>query len=481
MHTRRNFTRLTLASAVVVAAAGTQVQAQTLRVRRNVMEMPPTDPFFATYAKAVRAMHALPVTDGRHWINQARIHPDHCEHGSLGFLHWHRHYLCFFEKICAELSSDPSFSLPYWDWSKGLGEIPTPFYDVDELNVTFWKDAGKYNGASWGPVNTQPRRGLTKGTGVQKISPVFSPKAIERILSQSDPYIFAGSLEGNPHNSGHGIVGSGGGHMGDGLSPLDPIFWLHHCNVDRIWADWQSFGNQTPDVEADYANNFVEEKAGEKVASVKSANAMTTQGLGYTYDTVKGISPTSVNKGTFLIERLDPKVLESIIVQDSPMILGSTNRAITVRGGVPISIDVPLTGFSGELKKDRLFRTKSNSSGFAFALETRRFVAKLSKVKPPEGVLDFLVNVYINCPYLSVSTPTTDIHYAGTFAFFVGPEHRSHEQTFYIDVTDPVRELLQRESLNLEQMKVQLLTLPASENRKVKAVFTVGKIEVVSV
>ena len=28
--------------------------------------------------------------------------------------------------------------------------------------------------------------------------------------------------------------------MGPGTSPNDPVFFLHHCNVDRIWADWQS-------------------------------------------------------------------------------------------------------------------------------------------------------------------------------------------------------------------------------------------------
>jgi tyrosinase len=22
-------------------------------------------------------------------------------------------------------------------------------------------------------------------------------------------------------------------------SPNDPVFWLHHCNIDRLWGDWQ--------------------------------------------------------------------------------------------------------------------------------------------------------------------------------------------------------------------------------------------------
>jgi tyrosinase len=38
------------------------------------------------------------------------------------------------------------------------------------------------------------------------------------------------------HNAGHRFIG---GHMGGEFSPNDPIFWLHHANVDRLWATWQ--------------------------------------------------------------------------------------------------------------------------------------------------------------------------------------------------------------------------------------------------
>ena len=38
------------------------------------------------------------------------------------------------------------------------------------------------------------------------------------------------------HNRVHIWVG---GDMGPGTSPNDPVFYLHHCNVDRLWALWQ--------------------------------------------------------------------------------------------------------------------------------------------------------------------------------------------------------------------------------------------------
>lgn len=34
----------------------------------------------------------------------------------------------------------------------------------------------------------------------------------------------------------HGLVG---GTMGTASSPADPIFWLHHGFIDKLFADWQ--------------------------------------------------------------------------------------------------------------------------------------------------------------------------------------------------------------------------------------------------
>lgn len=47
-----------------------------------------------------------------------------------------------------------------------------------------------------------------------------------------------GCLEGMPHSGGHRGVG---GQMKNGISsPGDPLFYLHHTWLDKLWWDWQA-------------------------------------------------------------------------------------------------------------------------------------------------------------------------------------------------------------------------------------------------
>jgi len=46
------------------------------------------------------------------------------------------------------------------------------------------------------------------------------------------------------HNGMHGWIGGSSGQMSQPLySPHDPFFYLHHCNIDRLWAMWQADGH----------------------------------------------------------------------------------------------------------------------------------------------------------------------------------------------------------------------------------------------
>src|SRR4029077_11740171 len=92
-----------------------------------------------------------------------------------------------------------------------------------------------------------------------------------------------GVLEGTAHNNVHTNIG---GWMPSASSPRDPIFFMHHCNIDRIWAVWNSLpGNEnSPDPlwrNMTFTNNFLNTDGSSW--SPKVTDLFDPMSLGYTY------------------------------------------------------------------------------------------------------------------------------------------------------------------------------------------------------
>lgn len=262
-----------------------------------------------SYAKAVRAMLALPPEDPRNWYRHAIIHTLDCPHGNWWFLPWHRAYLGWFEQICRDLSRDPHFALPYWDWT-AEPKIPDGMFDdvLDPNHEAYLPTASDFDArlrtaiASSGywtsPGGTFNRRSqygqlLARSVrfeqdlmfdvlndpsgrlfyeqpgarGLRRERPQFNAATTDSVskatilaaLDAPDFQTFGspkssnhgtaagfGILEAKPHNSVHRCVGSrdcnfveARGFMTDMLSPVDPIFFLHHANMDRLWDVWE--------------------------------------------------------------------------------------------------------------------------------------------------------------------------------------------------------------------------------------------------
>lgn len=63
-----------------------------------------------------------------------------------------------------------------------------------------------------------------------------------------------------------------GGEMGAPSSAAnDPVFWLHHCNVDRLWDVWQQ---ANPEVANSYIGTFSMEGQAPRAASVDDPLSM---------------------------------------------------------------------------------------------------------------------------------------------------------------------------------------------------------------
>lgn len=478
MTTRREL----LTGAAKALAAGPflglrSTRAQSPRVRRDVTRMDIRDPFFSKYADAVQMMHDLPDDDPRNWRRQAIIHADHCVHGRIGFLEWHRFYITYFEQICGELIGDSSFALPYWNWTHDRGLLPEPFFGDNPLNVRYWDDPSDYRSPLWGRISTVGARQLSATEGLQdndSFSELVTESYIESIRRQSVYRRFRRMLESSPHGAVHVMTGGVNGHMSSGLSPLDPVFWLHHCNVDRIWAEWQAAGNDTTAIPATFPEQFVDQ-FGENVA----ANANESHdhlSMGFTYDSLAGSGLTLLGADDIP----DESAADRLAVSDSEALIGRLISDEISLVDTASNLRVPTAGLASEMFGSRVFRATSLLESPRNAVEPSRFLAELRGVSSPSrDEPPLIVNVFLECPYLTPQTPSTDPHYAGAFSFFgQSMPNMSDGVDFIVDVTRPLRFLAEQGRLRPDELNVQLMPLAVTEGGAPDAEFLVSSVEV---
>jgi|GEM_PF-1473911 len=476
----------TLAAPYVLRASA-QTGGKYLKVRRNATQMPASDPFFSDYAEAIRAMHETQFEEVGAWRLQSLTHLQHCPHGAIDFTGWHRQYITYFETMCGELIGKPDFSLAYWDWTEKSGRLPATFFANAPLNVTFWNDPSDAQSDNWSPfpVRTVGTRAINVNNGLRddpQRGGAFTPENIASIQRLPSFDLFSGRLEGSPHNSGHVIAGGGNGHMSSGMSPLDPAFWMHHCNVDRIWAEWQAAGNITPDIPRNYDNQFLLVDGG-RATGVTADNARDFEAMGFTYDTLAE-SLVSMNTLMNFPSETQQGILASIPAAQ-PQSIGSLTANATARPFIPTELDVAATGLVAGLFAPRTFRPMGEFTEKRLAVGEGRILAKLSHVTATGAVNRMLTNVFVNCPYLSPETPYDDPHYADTFSFFMpaGKEGMDHGRDFVVDITDPIRIQAGEGRIASEDIKIQLMPLPLQGQAEdtADASFSIGKVEILSV
>jgi hypothetical protein len=127
---RRTFLKAAAATTAAIGASalpfGAQAQGKAKYRRLNVLN-PEAKHTIESYKRAIARMLKLPPEDPRNWYRIALTHTMDCPHGNWWFLVWHRGYIGWFEQICRELSGDPGFAPPYWDWTENT-DPNSPFH-----------------------------------------------------------------------------------------------------------------------------------------------------------------------------------------------------------------------------------------------------------------------------------------------------------------------------------------------------------------
>jgi tyrosinase len=259
-----------------------------VRIRRDIHRLAENDPIIVFYERAIQRMRQGNVlASPTSWRYQAAIHDypltlasattpapgdpfsqageaapsaderrDYwrkCEHGSWFFLAWHRMYLHYFEKIVAkvvvDLGGPNNWALPYWNYSRPAeGGI-----DPRKLPLAFQRPQ----------IPDERRPGQMRNNFLHVAQRVAAANSNGSFLADADVDLsclksvsfgtfegarlhnhplgggVAGAVENVPHNLVHAALGQSNGFMnGSATAPLEPMFWLHHSNIDRLWDVW---------------------------------------------------------------------------------------------------------------------------------------------------------------------------------------------------------------------------------------------------
>jgi len=466
-------------------------------VRRNVYCLNSYSPEIVAYKKAIAVMRARPATDPTSWQAQANIHgaftpdPAHgivnvcppattadfvappgmiasvCRHDQF-FLAWHRMYLYYFERIVRAASGDPSFALPYWGYSPtGPHNLPAVFRTPNTPANALWTD--------------QRDSLINAGNDIAPPSSVDASPA----LSQTAFFTFQSTLSGVPHGVVHTATGDGCGWMSYfDTAGMDPIFWLHHANIDRLWDDWIAMGagraNPTSNTAwMSQSFNFYDETGTTVSLRVDQILDAAAQ-LNYRY-APPTICPTRYRcfcipvrpwlLDTLLIARLDS------IVQRPPLpgpYLAAQLPEPTPLGTSARETRLPL---SAETRRriSALPHDSQAGSSFKLVLEDIRLVQR-------PGVA---YEIYVNLPAGTKDTAYTSPHYIGTLDFFGSARPGAEPLRREFDLLHPYVRLQQMQRWRPDTLRVTFVPRALVQGRSVgKAIgqrpqATIGRMSVV--
>ena len=413
------------------------------KLRRSLHGMALNDPILQTWRDGVRLLKA--ANGDISWASFAAIHGNDdgwglCPHGNWYFLPWHRAYILMYERAVRQLTGNDDFALPYWDWTVDR-QMPQAFTDQ-----TF---NGQPNPLFESQRDATPTDALPDSVVGQAI--------INQVLQESPFETFgtsrpdgqnnvdaswvvcefcgvSGTLESNPHNNVHNFVG---GIMAGSGSSRDPIFMMHHCNIDRIWSLWtQGGGVDSTDPlwsGMTFQDNFFNPDGSRY--SPKVSDLLTPEALGYTYveTPIATVSLTGTSTALALRSNQFTALLSAPRGAGRPAGIASysasvTQPAATVAKYLEVPVDVDAAALAPVAARRSLpsgVETLSLAAARQYYVNGPRCFAFLRDFDVGQNA-NTEFRVFLNCDYLSASTPVTDRHYAGSFGFFGAHGGHSH-------------------------------------------------------
>ncbi|WP_130855054.1 tyrosinase family protein [Olivibacter jilunii] len=205
----------------------------TVRVRKNANSLTTIerDKFLNAFVNVLLSGNYQSFLDMHNEAANSQIH------NRAAFLPWHRMYLLDLERHLHEF--DKSVMIPYWDF-----QSPAPnVFTLDFMGVPTSSTVGELQFSVNNPLNNWYINNLPPLARIPRFNAQQSRANVEArstTLGRLPGFRQFASMEGNPHGSAHTSF-TGPVNFAP-TAPRDPLFFMIHANVDRIWAEWQSLG-----------------------------------------------------------------------------------------------------------------------------------------------------------------------------------------------------------------------------------------------
>jgi hypothetical protein len=381
----------------------------------------------------------------------------HYGQSSADFLIWHRAYIYYFERFLREASGDLTLSLPYWNYTNPVERgFPPDFADRGQENnenplFDIRRELAFMNGLyelSERAVDVSKAYSETQFFGETEVSG-FAGGVFD---SDSDT---KGLIESQPHDSLHFAIG---GVIVDGqdnatvgrmssvkTAAFDPIFWIHHANIDRLWGDWDCLANRSwgfvPQREWLESKPWYFNDIGSQVLNLSRLFYLDRRNIHVAYDTdvasCKPLTATTplglAGKGVSGMGPLSvPAGIKSFVFKED---LGHSNQERTVSPDIHSVSELQLKtvpGIGSSVKSNVL----SAEGGLV-----RRLMLEIIGIRI-NGVPSVGYDVFINLP--DGQTPSrSGNNFVGTLSLFgIGHLHKGHEDKVGINQRFDITKLL---------------------------------------
>jgi len=253
------------------------------------------------------------------------------------FLPWHRFFVYYFEEIIRKVLNDDAFTLPYWSYLGSNANdriMPPEFRDTQSplfvQNRNSWANAGQ-------PIDSDP-----------SVIPINNNCFRENLYAR-----FCGAIDGNPHGAVHVDVGT---QTNMGYVPTaaqDPIFWVHHCEIDRLWESWNRIGNHKNPAWPNRSFVYADAAGNSVVRQCKDADRVAL--LKYQYDSYY-VPPFAVRAApTALLAAAFNVVQETTrAVGNGPLQLSAGGSRITLQA--PPAMALPTANLEAAAVKKTMFQ-----------------------------------------------------------------------------------------------------------------------------